>query len=259
MLEITEKCINEIKNYFKNTNGKIAIIGISGGKDSSVAAAMCVNALGKENVIGILMPNKQQSDINDSIKLCEHLKIKYFNMDIFNSYNAIFTNLTNNGIEPSEQTKINLQPRIRMTTLYAVAQSFDGGRVINTTNMCEAFVGYGTLWGDTVGDFAPLKNLVISEIKMIGRDLGLPIELIVKTPTDGLSGKSDEEKLGVTYDEIELWCKEYRNIGWKWSYINMRDVLNKKSFERILDLYNKSKFKRDMIDIPTIRIGDCIL
>ena len=259
MLEITEKCINGIKEYFKNTDGKTAVIGISGGKDSSVAAALCVNALGKENVIGILMPNKQQSDIDDSIKLCEHLKIKYFTMDIFNAYNAIFTNLTNNSIGPSEQAKINLQPRLRMTTLYAVAQSYEGGRVINTTNMCEAFVGYGTLWGDTVGDFAPLINLVISEIKMIGRDLGLPTELVVKTPTDGLSGKSDEEKLGVTYDEIELWCKEYRNIGKKWAYINMRDTLNKKSFERINDLYNKSEFKRNMINIPMIRIGDCIL
>lgn len=129
MLEITEKCINGIKEYFKNTGGKIAVIGISGGKDSSVAAALCVEALGKENVIGILMPNKQQSDIDDSIKLCEHLKIKYFTMDIFNAYNAIFTNLANNSIEPSEQAKINLQPRLRMATLYAIAQSVNG-RVI---------------------------------------------------------------------------------------------------------------------------------
>ena len=253
MLEIiTNKLIEGIKEYFKNTNGKVAVIGISGGKDSSVAAALCVKALGRENVLGVLMPNGKQSDIEDSYKLCEFLDIEWIKIDIFDAYNSIRNiikyqaNHTMKYDNISENAEINLQPRIRMATLYAVAQSIDGGRVINTTNKSEAFVGYGTLWGDTAGDFAPLADLFVREVISVGEDLGLPKELVYKTPSDGLSGKSDEEKMGVTYTNIEKYATGMWNNTPSSEYYQ--------TFMKIRELHEKSQFKRDMIKIPKITL-----
>ena len=169
-------CIDYIKRFFKETKGEKAVIGISGGKDSTVAAALCVEALGKENVFGVLMPNGLTSesaytDLNDGQKVCKFLGIKYHIFDIHEAYYSLLFNVENllycqnNKIEKavaSNQTKINLAPRIRMSVLYAIAQSMNG-RVINTTNACERFVGYGTLFGDTAGDIALFKNLGVSE------------------------------------------------------------------------------------------------
>lgn len=247
MLELTEKIIKGIKNYFNVTKGKVAVIGISGGKDSSVSAALCVNALGKENVIGVLMPKGEQSDIEDSRKLCEILDIKNIEVNIGEVFGHYWNSLSENNIAVTERASINLQPRLRMSLLYFVAQCVDGGRVINTTNKCESFVGYGTLWGDTVGDFAPLADLLVSEVKTIGKDLGLPNKLVDKTPSDGLSGKSDEEKLGVSYDAIERFIKNDYNPG-------HGDYVNSEEFKTIINLYSNSEFKRNMIHIPTIKI-----
>ena len=255
-LNVNEKIdyiVKQIKSYMKCTNGEKAVIGISGGKDSSIVAALCVKALGKENVIGVLMPNGTQKDINDSQKLCEFLSIKNIEINISDAYYSIINKIVLNNLEPTSQSMLNLAPRIRMSTLYAVAQSVNG-RVMNTTNACEAFVGYGTLWGDTVGDYAPLKYLTVDEILEIGNVLGLPKELVHKTPSDGLTGKSDEEILGVSYSDVGKYYKalrysdKYHDEGQ--AYFNMQDKMNKKVFEKIKELHYKNEFKSLMIKIP---------
>ena len=260
-------CIDYIKRFFKESNGKKAIIGISGGKDSTVAAALCVQALGKENVFGVLMPNGLTSksaakDLEDGREVCRILDIKYHIFDIHDAYHSLLFNVENllycqnNNIKnaiASNQTKINLAPRIRMSVLYAIAQSMNG-RVINTTNACERFVGYGTLFGDTVGDLALLKNLMVSEIYEIGDVLGLPHDLVYKTPADGLTGKSDEEVLGVTYADIEKYWKAYNYSNTYHdegqAYYNMQNLMNKDIFEKIKALHLNSEFKRQIINVP---------
>lgn len=196
--------VSWIRTYF-NENGPdcSAVVGISGGKDSSVVAALCVEALGKDRVIGVLMPNGIQSDLAYSYLLVEHLGIdyKYINIgSVMNeAVNAIGDNLSN-------QAYINLPPRLRMAMLYAVAQSLpNGGRVANTCNRSEDFVGYSTKFGDTAGDFSPLSYLMVHEVIQLGHALGLPAELVEKPPSDGLCGKTDEENLGVTYAEIDQY------------------------------------------------------
>ena len=261
-------CIDYIKNFFEKSNGEKAIIGISGGKDSTVAAALCVEALGKENVFGVLMPNGLTSetayqDLNDGKRVCEFLGIKYYIFDIHSAYFDILNKVENllycqidkiiaNPVA-SNQTKINLAPRIRMSVLYAIAQSMNG-RVINTTNACERFVGYGTLFGDTAGDIALFKNLTVSEIYEIGDALGLPHDLVHKTPADGLTGKSDEEVLGVTYADIEkYWKAERKSYLLKdegYAFYQMKDEMNIDTFEKINELTYKSEFKRQIINIP---------
>lgn len=249
--------VKEIQSFMKCNNGQKAIIGISGGKDSTVTAALCVKALGKINVIGVLMPNGVQYDIQDSIDICNYLGIKYLRINIYDAYNSITDYIENelqrlcNLNHITKQTKINLAPRLRMSVLYGVAQSIDGGRVMNTTNACEAFVGYGTLWGDTVGDYAPLKYLTVDEVLEIGDALGLPFKLVHKTPSDGLTGKSDEEILGVSYEDIGKFYKMYRDYGSKYTLINIKDQMKEETYEKIIKLFNKSQFKREMINVPT--------
>jgi NAD+ synthase len=260
-------CIDYIKNFFEETNGKVAVIGISGGKDSTVAAALCVQALGKENVFGVLMPNGLTSetayqDLDDGKRVCEFLGIKYYIFDIHNAYFDILNKVENlvycqnsKDVESnvSKQSKINLAPRIRMSTLYAIAQTVNG-RVINTTNACERAVGYGTLFGDTVGDLALLKNLTVSEIYEIGDALGLPYDLVHKTPADGLTGKSDEEVLGVSYEDIEKYLKAERKSyllkDEGYAFYQMKDEMNVDTFKKINELTYKSEFKRQIINIP---------
>lgn len=193
-----------IRNYFeKNGPNCSAVVGISGGKDSSVVAALCVEALGKERVVGVVMPNWQQDDIEDSYKLIDHLGIDYKFVNIGNAVSAL-SNELENVLDLSTQAAINLPPRIRMATLYAVAQSLpNSGRVANTCNRSEDFVGYSTKFGDSVGDFAPLANLMVHEVIQLGHVLGLPEELVEKTPSDGLCGKTDEDNLGFTYEQVD--------------------------------------------------------
>ena len=179
-----------------------AVIGISGGKDSTVAAALCVEALGKDRVFGVLMPNGIQNDIEDSYAVVNHLGIKHCLIDIFPMMEDFAGSLAKENIELTNQATINLPPRVRMATLYAVSQSING-RVVCTDNLSEKWVGYSTRWGDNVGDFAPLLEYFVDEVIAIGDALGLPYGLVHKTPSDGLCGKSDEESLGVTYDQIK--------------------------------------------------------
>ena len=200
--KVTNQCIIWIRKFFEE-NGKDcnAVVGISGGKDSSVVAALCVAALGKERVIGVLMPCGKQQDIYMSYKLVQHLGIKHYEINIQQAVEAITESIAFLP-EMTEQAKTNLPARVRMTTLYAVSQNMNG-RVANTCNLSEDWVGYATRYGDGAGDFSPLCNLTVTEVKEIGKVLGLPEELVEKTPIDGLCGKTDEENLGFTYAELD--------------------------------------------------------
>ena len=208
--KVTNDCVQWIKDFFEK-NGKdcMAVVGISGGKDSSVVAALCVEALGKDRVIGVLMPNHIQDDIEYSHLLCEHLGIKNYIVDVGVAIDELLNNIhfRATDIEISDQTKTNLPARIRMATLYAISQSMNG-RVANTCNLSEDWVGYATRYGDAAGDFSPLSQLTVTEVKAIGRELGLPSELVDKTPTDGLCGKTDEDNLGFTYSELDAYIRD---------------------------------------------------
>lgn len=199
-----DEIVQWIRNYFRdNGPGRSAVIGISGGKDSTIAAALCVEALGKESVVGVLMPNGIQSDIQDSYKVVESLGINYHVVNIGDTVFAL-TDQLEGIIHVSEQTRVNMPARIRMTTLYAIAQSLpNGGRVVNTCNRSEDFVGYSTKFGDSAGDFSPLANLMVHEVIQIGHELTIPVELVDKTPSDGLCGKTDEDNLGFTYAQLD--------------------------------------------------------
>ena len=201
---VKNECVAWIRDFFEeNGKGCNAVIGISGGKDSSIVAALCVEALGRDRVIGVLMPNGEQADIDMAKLLVEHLGIKHYIINIKDAYDGILKEFP---FEPSEQTIINLPPRLRMSTLYAVSQSHNG-RVANTCNLSEDWVGYSTRYGDSVGDFSPCSYITVHEMLEIGRLLGLPDVLINKVPSDGLSGMSDEEKLGFTYAELDRYIR----------------------------------------------------
>lgn len=203
---VKNEVVQWIRDWFdKNGKDCNAVIGISGGKDSSIVAALCVEALGKDRVIGVLMPCGEQSDIDYSVMLINYLKIKSYAMNIMNAVTEIKKQFPAK-IKLSEQTSTNLPARIRMVTLYAVSQSVNG-RVANTCNLSEDWVGYATRYGDAAGDFSPLSQLTVSEVKAIGRELGLPSELVDKTPTDGLCGKTDEDNLGFTYDTLDRYIR----------------------------------------------------
>lgn len=207
------KIVQWIRDYFaENGPSCSAVIGISGGKDSSVAAALCAEALGKDRVVGVLMPRGVQPDISDSQLLVDTLQIPYVIVNIGDAADALERTLEGNEKlqeicgkkEMAREAKINMPPRIRMATLYAVAQNLpNGGRVVNTCNASEDYVGYSTKYGDAAGDFSPMSELLVHEVLQIGDVLGLPEQLVRKTPSDGLSGMSDEDKLGFTYAMLD--------------------------------------------------------
>ena len=199
-------CIEWIRKFFdENGKGCNAVLGISGGKDSSVVAALLVEALGKDRVIGVLMPNGEQADIDMAHLLVEHLGIKHYVINIKDAMDGII-NAFPKDLELSNQSRINLGPRIRMSTVYAVSQSVNG-RVANTCNLSEDWVGYSTRYGDSVGDFSPVSHFTVQEVKEIGRILGLPDVLVDKAPSDGLCGKTDEDNLGFTYAELDKYIR----------------------------------------------------
>ena len=206
-----EKKIEEITAWIKkwfdeNGPSASAVVGISGGKDSTIVSALLVRALGKERVVGVLMPDGEQKDIDDSLKVVELLGIRHYVVNIHPAVAGAYEMLKQAGAEVSKDAMINTPPRIRMTTLYAIAQSLpEGGRVANTCNRSEDYVGYSTKYGDAAGDFSPCSDFTVTEMRLIGDCLGLPKELIHKTPSDGLSGMSDEDKLGFTYDELDRY------------------------------------------------------
>lgn len=210
--KITNSLIEWIRDSIGSTGGSRAIIGISGGKDSSVVAALCVRALGKENVIGVLMPNGIQDDISYARDLCSFLEIHNTEVNIVDISNEFkdSLNMINRNIIPevSQQTKLNLPARIRMSLLYAISQSIDDSRVINTSNLSEDWVGYATIYGDTAGAFSPLGMLTSDEVVQIGSFIGLPEKFVSKKPSDGLTGKSDEDVFGFSYDILNKYIRE---------------------------------------------------
>lgn len=209
--KVKDLVVQWIRDWFEeNGPGCNAVLGVSGGKDSSVVAALCVEALGKDRVIGVTMPNGVQPDIDDSFRLIQHLGIRSYNINIGGAYDALMAEvkekLAAQGTEVSSQTVINMPPRLRMTALYAVSQS-QNGRVANTCNLSEDWVGYSTRYGDAAGDFAPLGGLTVQEVIAVGLELGLPRDLVVKTPSDGLCGKTDEDNLGFTYAVLDQYIR----------------------------------------------------
>ena len=198
------ECVAWIRDFFeKNGPGCNAVVGISGGKDSSVVAALCAEALAKDRVIGVLMPCGVQHDIDKAQLLVAHLGIKSYTVNIKPAVDALCAGLP---FELSSQSRINLPPRLRMSTLYAVSQSHNG-RVANTCNLSEDWVGYSTRYGDAAGDFSPCSLLTVDEVKQIGRVCGLPDELVDKVPIDGRSGKTDEDNLGFTYAVLDRYIR----------------------------------------------------
>lgn len=222
---------NWICDWFDKNGPKCnAIIGISGGKDSTVVAGLCVHALGKERVIGVLMPNGLQNDLKDAIDVAEFLGIKYYIINIKSAVDGIIEEMP---FELSNQSIVNLPPRIRMSTLYCVSQS-NNGRVANTCNLSEDYVGYSTRYGDSVGDFAPISCFTSDEVVEIGRELGLPEHLIEKVPSDGLCGKTDEDNLGFTYATLNR-------------YIRTGVCSDKDIKKKIDDMHEKNKFKLEVM------------
>ncbi len=231
--KIKYECVEWIREFFKTSGeGCSAVVGISGGKDSSIVAALCVEALGRDRVIGVLMPCGEQHDIDMAYLLTDHLGIKRYEINVKEAINGVL-NAMPEGLDLSEQSRTNLPPRIRMSVLYAVSQSCNG-RVANTCNLSEDYVGYSTRYGDSVGDFSPLSNLTVTEVKQIGRLLKLPDELVDKTPIDGLCGKTDEENLGFTYAELDRYIRE-----------GVIDDEDKK--KRIDELHKRNLFKLELM------------
>ena len=203
--KVKNECTAWIRDFFeKNGPGCNAVVGISGGKDSSVVAALCVESLGRDRVIGVLMPCGEQSDLDKAQLLVDTLGIKHYIINIKDAVEGVIKNIP---FELQDQSRINLPPRIRMATLYAVSQS-NNGRVANTCNLSEDWVGYSTRYGDSVGDFSPCSMLTVNEVKQIGRLLGLPAVLVDKVPSDGLCGKTDEDNLGFTYAVLDRYIRE---------------------------------------------------
>lgn len=205
--DAVNKTVKWIQDFF-NENGPScnAVLGISGGKDSSIVAALLVKALGKERVLGVLMPNGKQDDIDYAYGICAFLDIEFVKINIKKSYDALVNEIKESS-ELSNQAKVNLAPRLRMSTLYAVSQCHNG-RVANTCNLSEDYVGYSTRYGDSVGDFSPISCFTVTEVKQMAKVLGIPEVYYEKKPSDGLSGKTDEDNLGFTYDELDKYIRE---------------------------------------------------
>lgn len=234
-LKVKNDCVEWIRDFFeKNGKGCNAVLGISGGKDSSVAAALCVEALGKDRVIGVLMPCGEQHDIDAAYMLVNHLGIRHYVVNIKDAVEGI-KNAIPSELSLTAQTVTNLPPRIRMSTLYAVSQSVNG-RVVNTCNLSEDWVGYSTRYGDAAGDFSPMSLLTVKEVKEIGRLLGLPAVLVDKVPIDGLQGKTDEDNLGFTYEVLDR-------------YIRTGEIDDEKTKERIDYLHRINQFKLQLMPV----------
>lgn len=239
-VKIKDECVQWIRDFFEKNGATCnAVVGISGGKDSSVAAALCVEALGKDRVIGVLMPCGVQHDIDCAKMLVDHLGIKSYTVNIKDAVDGMVKAMPND-IAITDQTRTNIPPRVRMTALYAVSQSVNG-RVVNTCNLSEDWVGYSTRYGDAAGDFSPMSNLTVTEVKAIGRVLGLPDELVDKTPIDGLCGKTDEENLGFTYAVLDR-------------YIRTGEIDDEKTKEIIDQKHKNNLFKLQLMPsfVPTV-------
>lgn len=231
-----------IKQYVEKSKAKGVVLGLSGGKDSAVVLAMAVKAIGKEKVVTVSMPcHSISADYDDAKLVADKFGVKFITTDLTKAYDE-FENSINSVInevgakELSSEAKVNAKPRLRMTTLYAIAQSL-GYLVIGTGNLCEAMVGYTTKWGDSASDFNPIANFTVSEVLRIGAFLGVPDKILQRAPSDGLGGQTDEEKMGIKYSQIE----EMIETG------NTEESAK----ENILRRYNASRHKRTLV--PTYK------
>ena len=244
-----ESLIADLRYSCEKNGIKGAVIGISGGKDSTIVAKLMVECLGKENVMGVLMPNGDQSDINDSYDVVNILDIPYMVVNIKEAMHGIVDRIdygmrsihnTNKRIEITEPAYINIAPRIRMTTLYAIAQSMGNGwRVIGTTNKSEEYIGWLTKWGDGAADFEPIIDFTVTELHQLGKNLGLPENLVCKTPIDGLAKGSDEDRFGFTYAELDM-------------YIENGTTGNKETDNKIERMHGYSEHKR--VSVPKYKL-----
>ena len=228
---VTKTLIDWVKVWFShNGPGCNAVLGISGGKDSTIAAKIMVEALGKDRVIGVMLPNGEQHDKNVAEEVCKYLGIRYYDWNIGDVFNSFLSTYAKSIPEPTtEQSMINLAPRIRMTALRFMAQCMNG-RFINTSNLSEDWVGYATIDGDSAGDMSVFSMLTVQEVKAIGHYLGLPAHFVEKVPEDGLVGKSDEDNLGVSYADIDAYIRGYGEV-------------EKEAIEKIERKYKANKFK----------------
>lgn len=239
-----DQCVEWIRGWFeKNGKGCNAIVGLSGGKDSTIVAALCAEALGKDRVIGVAMPDNGQG-LNDANKIAEHLGIRFLRAPIgaiTKSFDALWYPFGDEDFKWSEQSIQNIPPRIRMTMLYAIAQTYNG-RVADTCNLSENYLGYLTLYGDGAGSFSPLGNLTVTQVYAIGDALGLPREWVHKTPDDGLPhSRPDEEKFGFSYETLD-------------KYITQQEIPSPEIKEKIDRMHEASQFKRDILHIPTFKL-----
>lgn len=252
-MNIKDEAIAWVQDYFyKNGNSSTkAIIGISGGKDSSTVAALCCAALGKDRVIGVMMPNGIQSDIEDSKRLCEYLGIENYTVNIDEAYQGLSAAIMdsvnhvddglvsgNSIIQITPQYKTNTPSRLRMSTLYGIAALNGNARISCNGNLSERLAGYFTIWGDGAGDFAPLAYLFVDEVVQLGKDLGLPADLCDKAPSDGMSGKTDEDNLGFTYDELKAVA------------LGKTDGIDDEKVQKIQNRISGMNFKRHLLNIP---------
>lgn len=205
--QTAEALIQWTKDYFENAGpGTKAILGMSGGKDSTVSAAILARALGPDRVIGVSMPQGGQS-LNDADKICQKLGIKMFTVNVGKACDGLLEAIAVAGEDLTKASVQNIPPRVRMTTLYAIGQT-NNARVVNTCNLSEDYIGYATKFGDGAGDFSLLANLTVTEVLAIGDYLGVPYEWVHKTPDDGLPHSCpDEEKIGFTYAELDVYIR----------------------------------------------------
>lgn len=240
LVEISSGIIYWIRSNMKSISAKKAVIGISGGKDSTVTASLCALALEPENVHGLILPNGNQEDLSEAIEICEAFGINYHVINISDMVTAVERGVSDTGLDISRQTMLNIPPRIRMTTLYAYAQSLDSALVINTSNLSEDWVGYATVYGDTAGAFSPLATLTSDEVIQVGRYLGIEEKYLIKPPADGLTGKTDEDVLGFTYEVLNR-------------YLRKGEIDDLETKEKIDRLHKISRFK--FIPIPMYDSG----
>lgn len=231
MKELTQKVVDWTGDFFKAVGKTDAVLGISGGKDSSVVAAICVAALGKEHVHGVLLPCGIQKDISCSYQLVEHLGIDYDVQDIETLVKESLALVP--GADKSYDAKTNAPARIRMNQIMVTAQTH-GWLMANTCQRNEECVGFSSIWGDSCGSFSPLGLLTVDEVIEIGDDLGLPYELTHKVPIDGLQPLSDEEKLGFSYKELSDL---------------IRKGIRGEHYDLIMQKFYANKFKLEMIKI----------
>ena len=234
------EAIEWIKEYVDNSGAKGVIVGNSGGKDSATVIAMSVKALGKEKVVTVSMPcNSINTDYDDAKLVADTFGVRFIKNDLTEIYTKLEKQLNNStqklGInELTKEAQINIKPRLRMVTLYAIAQTL-GYLVIGTGNLCEAMVGYTTKWGDNSADFNPIGNFTVDEVLEIGKMLEVPEKILEKAPNDGLGGLTDEEKMGIKYSQIAEMIETGNT--------------DEKAKQEILKRYNNSKHKRKLVPI----------